>query len=90
MDLTGKLPAELKSDIPQPAWDTVTFADGKGGQGVYGVPFLQESQVIIANKKLLDAAKVRIPTPEAPGPGTSTPRSARSSPRTASSGWPGR
>ncbi|MDP9842750.1 ABC transporter substrate-binding protein [Streptosporangium lutulentum] len=66
MDLTGKLPAELKSDIPQPAWDTVTFADGKGGQGVYGVPFLQESQVIIANKKLLDAAKVRIPTPEAP------------------------
>ena len=66
MDLTGKLPAELKSDIPQSAWDTVTFADGKGGQGVYGVPFLQESQVIIANKKLLDAAKVRIPTPEAP------------------------
>ncbi|MFC4585430.1 ABC transporter substrate-binding protein [Sphaerisporangium corydalis] len=66
MDLTGKLPAELKSDIPQPAWDTVTFGDGKGGQGVYGVPFLQESQVIIGNKKLLDAAKVRIPTPETP------------------------
>ncbi|WP_405147049.1 sugar ABC transporter substrate-binding protein [Sphaerisporangium sp. NBC_01403] len=66
MDLTGKLPDDLKSDIPQPAWDTVTFADGKGGQGVYGVPFLQESQVIIANKKLLDAAKVRIPTPDNP------------------------
>ncbi|MEU8267823.1 sugar ABC transporter substrate-binding protein [Sphaerisporangium sp. NPDC049002] len=66
LDLTGKLPADLKSDIPQPAWDTVTFADGKGGQGVYGVPFLQESQVIIANKKLLDAAKVRVPTPDDP------------------------
>ncbi|GAA3800069.1 sugar ABC transporter substrate-binding protein [Sphaerisporangium flaviroseum] len=66
MDLSGKLPADLRSDIPQPAWDTVTFGDGKGGQGVYGVPFLQESQVIIANKKLLDAAKVRIPTSEEP------------------------
>ncbi|WP_219519711.1 ABC transporter substrate-binding protein [Nonomuraea ceibae] len=62
LDLTGKVPAELKADIPQAAWDTVTFDDGKGNQGVYGVPFLQESQVIIANKKLLDAAKVRIPT----------------------------
>ncbi|MBB3732684.1 ABC transporter substrate-binding protein [Nonomuraea dietziae] len=66
LDLKDKLPAELKSDIPQSAWDTVTFDDGKGNQGVYGVPFLQESQVIIANKKLLDAAKVRVPTADAP------------------------
>ncbi|MFB4271775.1 ABC transporter substrate-binding protein [Nonomuraea sp. GTA35] len=66
LDLKDKLPAELKSDIPQTAWDTVTFGDGKGGQGVYGVPFLQESQVIIANKKLLDEAKVRIPTADNP------------------------
>nr|WP_055505623.1 sugar ABC transporter substrate-binding protein [Nonomuraea pusilla] len=66
LDLTGKLPAELKSDIPQPAWDTVTFDDGKGGNGVYGVPFLQESQVIIANKKLLDASGARVPTPDNP------------------------
>ncbi|WP_188187937.1 ABC transporter substrate-binding protein [Nonomuraea sp. SYSU D8015] len=66
LDLKDKVPAELKSDIPQAAWDTVTFGDGKGGQGVYGVPFLQESQVIIANKKLLDASKVRIPTPDNP------------------------
>ncbi|SEU05865.1 ABC transporter substrate-binding protein [Nonomuraea wenchangensis] len=66
LDLKDKLPAELKSDIPQSAWDTVTFDDGKGGQGVYGVPFLQESQVIIANKKLLDAAKVRVPTAAEP------------------------
>ncbi|WP_248962681.1 ABC transporter substrate-binding protein [Sphaerisporangium perillae] len=66
LDLTGKLPAELTGDIPKPAWDTVTFGDGKGGQGVYGVPFLQESQVLIGNKKLLDAAKVRIPTPDNP------------------------
>lgn len=66
LELNDKLPAELKSDIPQSAWDTVTFDDGKGNQGVYGVPFLQESTVIIANKKLLDAAKVRVPTPAEP------------------------
>ncbi|MFI7439673.1 ABC transporter substrate-binding protein [Nonomuraea indica] len=66
LDLSDKLPAELKSDIPQQSWDTVTFDDGKGKQGVYGVPFLQESQVIIANKKLLDAAGVRLPTTEQP------------------------
>ncbi|MEV4175825.1 sugar ABC transporter substrate-binding protein [Nonomuraea sp. NPDC049709] len=66
LDLTDKLPAELKSDIPQSAWDTVTFDGGKGEQGVYGVPFLQESQVIIANKKLLDEADVRVPAADNP------------------------
>ncbi|MGI5487170.1 ABC transporter substrate-binding protein [Microtetraspora malaysiensis] len=66
LDLSSSLPSELKSDIPQAAWDTVTFGDGKGGQGVYGVPFLQESQVLYANKKLLDASGVRIPTPDQP------------------------
>ncbi|NUT38781.1 MAG: sugar ABC transporter substrate-binding protein [Thermoactinospora sp.] len=66
LDLTAKLPAELKSDIPQSAWDTVTFAGGKGEQGVYGVPFLQESQVIIANKKLLEASGARVPTADNP------------------------
>ncbi|TMR08577.1 sugar ABC transporter substrate-binding protein [Nonomuraea turkmeniaca] len=66
LDLKDKLPAELKSDIPQAAWDTVTFDGGKGEQGIYGVPFLQESQVIIANKKLLEASKVRVPTADNP------------------------
>lgn len=66
MDIKDKVPAELKGDIPQSAWDTVTFGDGKGGQGVYGVPFLQESQVVIANKKLLEAADVRIPASDNP------------------------
>lgn len=66
LDLSDRLPAELKGDIPQTAWDTVTFGDGKGGQGVYGVPFLQESQVVIANRKLLDASGVRAPAPGDP------------------------
>ncbi|MCO6009950.1 sugar ABC transporter substrate-binding protein [Actinoallomurus purpureus] len=64
-DLTKLIPTELKNDIPDAAWGTATF-DGKGGQGIYGVPFLQESQVLLANKKMLDEAKVRIPTVDAP------------------------
>ncbi|MFJ4876428.1 ABC transporter substrate-binding protein [Streptomyces sp. NPDC088745] len=60
-DLTKLLPARLKADIPQRSWDTTTF-DGK----VYGVPFLQEPRVLMANEKLLKASGVRVPTPEQP------------------------
>jgi ABC-type glycerol-3-phosphate transport system substrate-binding protein len=56
-DLSGLLPEGLKKDIPARSWQTATFDDG-----VYGVPFLQEPRVLIANKKLLDASGVRIPT----------------------------
>ncbi|MBD0424793.1 sugar ABC transporter substrate-binding protein [Streptomyces sp. TRM S81-3] len=60
-DLTDLLPERLKSDIPQRSWETTTFGDG-----VYGVPFLQEPRVLIANTELLKKAGVRIPTPEHP------------------------
>ncbi|MCF1595258.1 ABC transporter substrate-binding protein [Streptomyces muensis] len=60
-DLTDLLPQRLKSDIPQHSWDTATF----GGR-IYGVPFLQEPRVLIANAKWLKEAGVRIPTPERP------------------------
>ncbi|MFF7160578.1 ABC transporter substrate-binding protein [Streptomyces sp. NPDC008086] len=60
-DLTDLLPRRLKSDIPQRSWDTATF-DGR----IYGVPFLQEPRVLIANAKWLKAAGVRVPTPERP------------------------
>ncbi|WP_309094644.1 sugar ABC transporter substrate-binding protein [Streptomyces sp.] len=60
-DLTGLLPAELKSDIPQRSWRTTTFGDG-----VYGVPFLQEPRVLIANATWLRESGVRIPTPQKP------------------------
>ncbi len=60
-DLTDLLPQRLKSDIPQHSWDTATF-DGR----IYGVPFLQEPRVLIANAKWLKEAGVRIPTPEQP------------------------
>ncbi|WP_231406333.1 ABC transporter substrate-binding protein [Streptomyces sp. MC1] len=60
-DLNGLLPARLRSDIPASGWEATTF-----GHGVYGVPFLQEPRVLIANADRLRAAKVRIPTPEHP------------------------
>ncbi|MFF7985084.1 ABC transporter substrate-binding protein [Streptomyces sp. NPDC007901] len=60
-DLTDLLPAWLRSDIPRRSWDTATFGDG-----IYGVPFLQEPRVLIADTTWLDQAGVRIPTPEHP------------------------
>nr|WSY50729.1 sugar ABC transporter substrate-binding protein [Streptomyces sp. NBC_00886] len=60
-DLRDLLPARLKSDIPQRSWETTTFGDG-----IYGVPFLQEPRVIVANATWLKKAGVRIPTPEHP------------------------
>ncbi|MER6419548.1 sugar ABC transporter substrate-binding protein [Streptomyces sp. NPDC001137] len=60
-DLTDLLPPRLKSDIPQRSWRSATFGDG-----VYGVPFLQEPRVLIADAGLLKKSGVRIPTPERP------------------------
>jgi ABC-type glycerol-3-phosphate transport system substrate-binding protein len=60
LDLTEYLSEEIRSDIRQGAWDTVTF------DGIYGVPFLQESQVIFGNKALLDEASVDLPTIDDP------------------------
>jgi ABC-type glycerol-3-phosphate transport system substrate-binding protein len=55
-DLSGLLSGDFKGQIDKKIWDTATF----GGK-VTGVPFLLESQVVIANKKLLDAAGVAVP-----------------------------
>ncbi|MET9390656.1 sugar ABC transporter substrate-binding protein [Streptomyces sp. NPDC006624] len=60
-DLTPLLPARLKAAIPRRSWETTTFGDG-----VYGVPFLQEPRVLIANATWLRRAGVRIPTPGEP------------------------
>ncbi|SDM71208.1 ABC transporter substrate-binding protein [Allokutzneria albata] len=60
-DLTTLLPAGLKADIPEATWETTRFK-----QGVYGVPFLQEPKVILANRALLTQAGVRFPTPDRP------------------------
>ncbi|MEO3745413.1 sugar ABC transporter substrate-binding protein [Plantactinospora sp. B5E13] len=55
-DLSGLLSDDFKGQIDKGIWDTATF-DGK----VTGVPFLLESQVVIANKKLLDGAGITVP-----------------------------
>ncbi|MGW7259089.1 ABC transporter substrate-binding protein [Streptomyces sp. NPDC054834] len=60
-DLTGLLSSRLTSDIPRRSWETTTFGDG-----IYGVPFLQEPRVLIANAAWLKRSGVRIPTPERP------------------------
>ncbi|MEU1889944.1 ABC transporter substrate-binding protein [Streptomyces pristinaespiralis] len=60
-DLTELLPERLRSDIPRQSWETTTFGDG-----VYGVPFLQEPRVLIANAGILESSGIRIPTAEKP------------------------
>ncbi|MCG7203140.1 ABC transporter substrate-binding protein [Streptomyces arenae] len=60
-DLTGLLPARLRSAIPERSWRTARF-----GKGLYGVPFLQEPRVLIANTTWLARSGVRIPTPAHP------------------------
>ncbi|MFB6780442.1 ABC transporter substrate-binding protein [Streptomyces sp. NPDC056352] len=60
-DLRTLLSSRLAADIPRQSWQTATFGDG-----VYGVPFLQEPRVLIANTKILKASGVRIPSPEKP------------------------
>ncbi|WP_328479100.1 extracellular solute-binding protein [Streptomyces sp. NBC_00377] len=60
-DLSDLLPARLTSDIPRRSWETTTFGDG-----VYGVPFLQEPRVLVANAAWLKRSGVRIPTPQHP------------------------
>ncbi|MFJ9352223.1 ABC transporter substrate-binding protein [Streptomyces sp. NPDC101237] len=60
-DLTGLLSDRLTRDIPPRSWRTAAFGDG-----VYGVPFLQEPRVLIANTAWLATAGVRRPTPGHP------------------------
>jgi multiple sugar transport system substrate-binding protein len=61
-DLTDLIPEDLRTGIDDGIWQTVTGDDG----GIYGVPFLLESQVVIANKTMLDEAGIAVPTPEDP------------------------
>ncbi|GAA2288129.1 sugar ABC transporter substrate-binding protein [Streptomyces kunmingensis] len=60
-DLTKYLPKSLREDIPEASWETTTYE-----HATYGVPFLQEPRVLIANTKLLKQSGVRIPTAQHP------------------------
>lgn len=61
-DLTELVPDKLRGEISDNVWDTVTTPDG----AITGVPFLLESQAIVANKKLLDDAGVEVPAADDP------------------------
>jgi ABC-type glycerol-3-phosphate transport system substrate-binding protein len=63
LDLSSYLSDDFVKDIRETAWDNVTFP---GIDGVWGVPFLQEPTIIIANKALLDAAGIEVPAPDDP------------------------
>lgn len=56
-DLTAKIPAELKSDVSEGVWQSVTV-DGK----IVGVPTELQTYVVFANKKLIEAAGATVPT----------------------------
>ncbi|NEB77517.1 sugar ABC transporter substrate-binding protein [Streptomyces sp. SID14478] len=60
-DLSGLLPQSLKKDIPEASWNTTTY-----DHETYGVPFLQEPRVLVANTTLLKQSGVRIPTARHP------------------------
>jgi ABC-type glycerol-3-phosphate transport system substrate-binding protein len=57
-DLGPMIDAEMKEDIPDVAWASVTRPDG----GVSGVPFLMESLIGLYNRDLLDSAGIAPPT----------------------------
>jgi multiple sugar transport system substrate-binding protein len=60
-DMTGLISEELKADIPQGIWDSVTY-DGK----VSAVPTLLQSYVVFANADHLEAAGIALPTLDSP------------------------
>jgi ABC-type glycerol-3-phosphate transport system substrate-binding protein len=60
-DLRPLLPEDLKKQISQANWDTATIEGG-----VYGVPFLHDPRVLIADRRLLERSGVRMPTTERP------------------------
>ncbi|MEU4067626.1 extracellular solute-binding protein [Streptomyces wedmorensis] len=87
-DLRPLLSERLLADIPARSWETTTF-----GEGVHGVPFLQEPRVIIANRRILESSGVRVPTPEHPWTWTEFRRIAQDLTRTMGPGrhavaWP--
>ena len=55
-DLSGNIPADVKSSVPQGVWDTVS-AEGK----IYAAPTLLQSYVVMANTDLLKQDGITVP-----------------------------
>lgn len=61
-DLSPYIPGEMKRDVLDVAWATVTRPNGE----VSGIPFLIESLVVLYNKSLFEKAGIVPPTSEQP------------------------
>jgi multiple sugar transport system substrate-binding protein len=61
-DLRPYIPAEMKTDILDVAWSTVTRPNGEIG----GIPFLIESLVVLYNRSLFQQAGIVAPTSRHP------------------------
>ncbi|NNG34219.1 sugar ABC transporter substrate-binding protein [Nakamurella sp. DB0629] len=60
-DLSSLIPADLKQQVPQSVWDSVTY----GGK-ITAVPTIAQVYTVFANTDLLKAAGVAVPTADAP------------------------
>lgn len=56
-DMAPLIPGDLKADVAQGIWDSVTF-DKK----VYGIPTIMQTYSVFVNKKMLADAKITLPT----------------------------
>ena len=61
-DLSPLISEDLKNDVVEGAWETVT---GKNGE-IWGVPFLWESRIVLYNKDLFEEAGIEAPTIDNP------------------------
>lgn len=64
-DLAPYIQDELKQDVLDVAWSSVTRSDGQ----VIGIPFLAESFIVLYNKKLFAEAGISAPSFEKPWAG---------------------
>lgn len=61
-DLAPYIPQEMKEDIFEGAWQSVTDDEGM----IFGIPFLWESLIVLYNKDILEEAGIELPTSENP------------------------
>lgn len=61
-DLSSLIPQEMKNDIFDGAWQSVSNDKGE----IYGIPFLWESLIVLYNKDILEASGIELPTSENP------------------------
>lgn len=61
-DLAPLIPEEMKEDIFDGAWQSVSNEAGQ----IFGIPFLWESLIVLYNKDILEEAGIELPTNENP------------------------